>query len=45
MMGLTSFDFAVVLNECGFAIQGHVMSEKRSSADEMGVFLLSSNHL
>lgn len=40
MMVLTYFDSALLLSECGFAIQGRVMSEKRKNTDEMGVFLL-----
>lgn len=39
MIVLTSFGSALVLNECSFAIEGHMMSEKRRNTDKTGILL------
>lgn len=39
MIVLTSFDSALGLTECCFAIKGHVISEKRRNADIIDTLL------
>lgn len=39
MIVLTSFDSALRLNECCFAMKGHMTSEKRRNADITDILL------